>query len=240
MPRKTRIAQELAAHAGSLGVQIFWGWCHEQAGAPPYWPWVQPIRSYVQQADASVLGAQMGPGAADICEIIPEVREKLSDIEPAVPLELEQARFRLFNSIATFLTNVAQSQPLMLVLDDLQWADQPSLLFLEFFAQQVSDKKIMLLGTYRDIEIPRSHPLSNTLAQLTRSDFFHREALEGLESDDVERWIRGCTCDMSCITGPAYRDAANSYGLRSRRREPITGMLRDCRDAAMVCTQCCA
>ncbi|PKB72109.1 MAG: hypothetical protein BZY87_01875 [SAR202 cluster bacterium Io17-Chloro-G6] len=187
---KTRLAQELTYHASSLGVETFWGWCQEQQGAPSYWPWVQPIRSYVQRADAELLAAQMGPGAADILEIIPEVREKLSDLELPTPVEPEQARFRLFNSIATFLTNVAQSQSLILVLDDLQWADQPSLLLLEFLARQVSDSKIMVLGIYRDIEISRSHSLSNTLAQLAGSEVFHREALEGLESDDVVHWIR--------------------------------------------------
>ena len=125
---KTRIAQELAARASNLGAQTLWGWCYEQEGAPPYWPWVQPIRSYVQGTDAKVLGAQMGPGAADICEIIPEIRDKLPDLEPPPPLEPEQARFRLFDSIATFLKNLAQSQSLMLVLEDLQWADQSSLM----------------------------------------------------------------------------------------------------------------
>jgi len=187
---KTRIAQELASHASNLGAQIFWGWCYEQEGAPPYWPWVQPIRSYVQRTDAELLGANMGPGAADICEIIPEVREKLPDLELPSRLEPEQARFRLFDSVATFLRNLAQSQSLVLVLDDLQWADQPSLLLLEFLARQMLDSRIMLVGTYRDVEVTRSHPLSNTLAQLARSEAYYREELEGLESEHVSQLIR--------------------------------------------------
>lgn len=92
----------------------------------------------------------MGPGAADISAIIPEVLDKLPYLEPSSPLEPEQARFRPFDSISQFLKNVAQSQPMMLVLDDLQWADQPSLLLLGFLASLLSDSKIMLLGTYRD------------------------------------------------------------------------------------------
>jgi DNA-binding CsgD family transcriptional regulator len=68
-----------------------------------------------------------------------------------------------------------------LVLDDLQWADQPSLLLLEFLASQLPGKKILILGTYRDIEVNREHPLSRTLAQLSRSDSYHREGLGGLE-----------------------------------------------------------
>ena len=187
---KTRIAQELAAHASNLGAQTFWGWSYEHEGAPPYWPWVQPIRSYVQRTDAELLGAQMGSGAADICEIIPELRDKLPGLEAPAPLEPEQARFRLFDSIATFLKNLAHARSLLLILDDLQWADQPSLLLLEFLARQVPDSKIMLVGTYRDVEVTRTHPLSNTLAQLAHGESYHRELLGGLESDDVGHLIR--------------------------------------------------
>ena len=71
---KTRTAQELAVLAEQRGDQVLWGRCHEEEGAPPYWPWVQAIRFYVQQASAEQLTAEMGPGAADIAEIVPEIR----------------------------------------------------------------------------------------------------------------------------------------------------------------------
>jgi predicted ATPase len=128
---KTRTAQELAAHAEVLGAQVLWGWCYEEEGAPPFWPWLQPIHSYVQQRDPEQLRSEMGLGAADIAEVIPEVRDKLPGLAPSLALQPEQARFRLFDSITTFLRNAAQSQPLMLVLDDLHWADKPSLLLLQ-------------------------------------------------------------------------------------------------------------
>ena len=124
---KTRTAQELAAYAETRGAQVLWGRCYEEEGAPPYWPWVQPIRSYVQQRDAERLLSEMGPGAADIAEIVPEIGRKLTDLEPPPALQPEQARFRLFDSITSFLKSAARSQPLMLVLDDLHWADEPLL-----------------------------------------------------------------------------------------------------------------
>jgi predicted ATPase len=73
---KTRTAQELTALAEAQGFQTLWGRCYEGEGAPPYWPWVQPLRSYIHQTDPERLYAQMGPGAADIAEIVPEVRDK--------------------------------------------------------------------------------------------------------------------------------------------------------------------
>jgi predicted ATPase len=98
---KTRTAQELAAYAKIRGAQVLWSWCYEEGGAPPFWPWVQPIRSYVQQRDSEQLRSQMGMEAADIAEVISEVREKLPGLEPPLALQPEQARFRLFDSITT-------------------------------------------------------------------------------------------------------------------------------------------
>ena len=109
----------------------------------------------------------MGPGAADIAEIVPEVRDKLPDLEPPPYLEPQQARFRLFDSITGFLKNAARCQPLVLVLDDLHWADEPSLLLLRFLAQQLAGSYILLLGCYRDTELSRQHPFSETLLWLS-------------------------------------------------------------------------
>jgi DNA-binding CsgD family transcriptional regulator/DNA polymerase III delta prime subunit len=186
---KTRTAQELASHAQTLGVQVLWGWCYEEAGAPPYWPWVQPLRSYIQQTSPDQLRSQMGPGAADIAEVISAVREKLPGLEPPPALEPEQARFRLFDSVTTFLKNATQSQPLVLVLDDLHWADKPSLLLLQFLARQLAESRLLVVGCYRDVELSRQHPLSETLAQLSRLPLFQRKLLQGLSKEDTERFI---------------------------------------------------
>ncbi len=129
---KTRTSQELASRAARRGAQVLWGRCYEEEGAPSYWPWVQPIRSYVQQCDPDQLRSEMGSGAADVAEIVPDLREKLPSLESPPALEPEQARFRLFDSITSFLKNAAQSRPTMVVLDDLHWADKPSLLLLQF------------------------------------------------------------------------------------------------------------
>ena len=77
---KTRTAQELALLAEPRGTQVLWGRCYEEAGAPPYWPWVQVIRTYVQQTGTERLTVELGPGAADIAEIVPSIRSKKSDL----------------------------------------------------------------------------------------------------------------------------------------------------------------
>jgi hypothetical protein len=79
---KTRTAQEFIDQARRAGAQVLWGWRYEDQGAPPYWPWIQPIRQVVQQAQGEQLQAWLGPGASSIAEIVLEVREKLPGLEP--------------------------------------------------------------------------------------------------------------------------------------------------------------
>ncbi len=190
---KTRTAQELASRAESLGAPVLWGRCYEEEGTPPYWPWLQLLRSYIQQQAPKQLQTEMGFGAADIAEIIPELREKLPNLEAPPGLEPEQARFRLFSSITNFLKNTAQSQPLLLVLDDLHWADRASLLLLEFLAREIQSSPLMVLGTYRDVEVSRRHPLSETLGSLIREQRFLRVQLPGLAQREVEQLIQRAT-----------------------------------------------
>ncbi len=139
---KTRTAQELASRAEAQGAQVLWGRCYEGEGAPPYWPWVQTLRVWVERSNADTLQSQMRASAANIAEIVPELRDKLPDLNPPPALEPESARFRLFDSIATFFKNASRSNPIVLVLDDLHWADRSSLLLLEFVAQEIANSSL--------------------------------------------------------------------------------------------------
>ena len=186
---KTRTALELATYAGLRQAQVLWGRCYEEQGAPPYWPWVQAIRSYVRDVDPEQLRSEMGAGAADIGQVVSDVRDRLPGLEAPPELEPEQARFRLFDSITAFLKNAGRRQPLVLVLDDLHWADHPSLLLLEFVARELSNARLLIIGTYRDVELSRQHPLSRSLGELTRERLFQRVLLRGLDQEDVGRFI---------------------------------------------------
>jgi predicted ATPase len=186
---KTRTAEELATYARVRGAKVHWGRCHEGEGAPAYWPWAQAIRSYVRDADPVALAWEIGQGAGDIAQLAPEVRERLGEVPEPPPLDPDEARFRLFDSVATFLASASRSRPLVLVLDDLHWADESSLLLLKFVARQVSDAGLLLVGTYRDVELGRHHPLARTLAELAEIQGSRRVSLRGLDTDAVERFI---------------------------------------------------
>ena len=190
---KTRTAEELAAIARERDAQILVGRCYEGDGAPAFWPWVQIVRGYLRERDAAALRRVMGAAAADIAQIAPEVRELLSDAPTPPALEPEQGRFRLFDSMTTFLKKAGQDQPLVLILDDLHWADHSSLLLLQFVAREMHDARLLILGTYRDADFGRSHPLTQTLGDLARVAMCQRISLRGLKTVDVRHFIEATT-----------------------------------------------
>ena len=186
---KTRTSLELSILAQGIGFNILWGRCYEDEGAPPYWPWLQAIRSYVRECDARRLESELGYGAADIADVVPEIKSKVTGIKPLPPLEPEAARFRLFDSITTFLKNAAQVQPIMLVLDDLHWADRSTILLLEFLVRELGESRFLVVGCYREVEMAGQRILSETLANLSREPVFRRQSLSGLKQQDTGPFV---------------------------------------------------
>ncbi len=165
---KSRLADELAGQARDAGHAVLWGRGWEDAGAPPYWPWVQILRSYVRGTDPDEVRRQLGHGASDVAQMLPELRELIPDLDLRPASESDTARFQLFDATATFLRNAAASRPMLAVVDDLQAADTPSILFLRFLASQLSEMSLLVVGTYRDVALTPDHPLTTALVELTR------------------------------------------------------------------------
>lgn len=184
---KTRTALELAAQASKHDAVVAWGRCHEEAGAPPYRPWSQILAALAAGQNASELRADLGAGGPDIAEILPEIRVRLPDLDPppAALTDPSETRFRLFGSITHFLVRHSRRRPLVLILDDLHWADAPTLRLLEFLMQEVADGRLLVVGTYRDTDVSRRHQLSDTLGALLRVPHAIRLHLSGLDIDDV-------------------------------------------------------
>ncbi|MCI0486359.1 MAG: protein kinase [Blastocatellia bacterium] len=186
---KTRTTEQLAIYARLRKAEVLVGRCYEGEGAPAFWPWVQIIRTYAQERSPESLFSVMSLCASEIARVVPEVGSKLPDLPPPPALEPAQARFRLFDSITAFLKNAARARPLVLILEDLHWADTPSLLLLQFLAREIRDSRLLVIGTFRDIELRRHHPLARTLAELSRQNIGKRIILRGLTEPDVARFI---------------------------------------------------
>ncbi|MEX0749977.1 MAG: AAA family ATPase, partial [Dehalococcoidia bacterium] len=127
----------------------------------------------------------LGPGAPDIVVMLPEIPRRIPDLEESPQLEPEAERARLFDSINAWLRNAAETKPLVIFLDDLHWCDRPSLALLEQVARGIAEKKIVIAGTYRDVEVDRVHPLAQTLAALRRMEHHERIAIRGFTQESV-------------------------------------------------------
>ena len=113
---------------------------------------MQALRAHIRDGDNDRIREEFAPGAADIAQMLPELHELFPDLPPAPSLDPEGARFRLFDSTASFLRAASDAQPIVLVLDDLHAADTPSLLLLQFLARSLREARIVLVGSYRDTE----------------------------------------------------------------------------------------
>jgi DNA-binding winged helix-turn-helix (wHTH) protein len=182
---KTRTAEEIARVARERGAEVAVGRCFEGEGAPAFWPWLQLLRELLAASDLERLRVALGADAAELAQLVPELRSRLPGLPPPAGLEGEQARFRLFDALTAFLRRRAQQGPLVLVLDDLHWADEASLLGLEFLAPELRSAALLVVATFRDVEVRRDHPLSKLLGALARVPACERIALRGLEPAEV-------------------------------------------------------
>ena len=186
---KTRLAEELARHARDRGAEVLVGRCWEAGGAPAFWPFVQALRTYVRAHDRTTVRQLLGSGSAELAQLLPELAEVVPTPPPASAVEPETARFRLFDAVASFLRAAAAAGPIVLVLDDLHAADEPSLLLLRFVAGALADSALLVVGIYRNVDPGLTDPLSSTLAELSREPVTRRLTLAGLGQEDVASFI---------------------------------------------------
>src|SRR5262245_12315143 len=170
---KTRTLEELAAEARRAGVRWLPGRCAEGEGAPAFWPFVQILR------------ALPGPARRPAADPFAAWTARDAGGDRLGSAEGEQARFRLFDSVAEALRREARQARLVVSVDDLHWADGDSLRLFRFLAGELRDAPLLLVGTYRDVEVRRGHPLARTLGDLAREPHASRLALRGLAAGEV-------------------------------------------------------
>jgi DNA-binding CsgD family transcriptional regulator len=189
---KTRCAEELSIAALERNMTVLWGHCHESLATPPYWPWVEALESLMQGLDGEELTRILGRRTSVLTDLLPSLCEKIDDIPALQPISsLEAAQFRLFDALSGLIKTIAGERAVVIVLEDLNWADSQTLEFLEFFATRVGEMPAFILGTYRDVELSRKHPLSSTLGALVRTGAYERIALRRLTDDAMRAYIDG-------------------------------------------------
>lgn len=183
---KTRLAEELSHEAHTRGWAIAWTRAYEQEGAVPYRPWIELLRTFLQNIPADMLIASIDPQLHEkssgmltmhhtptilerLSTLLPELRDLLPQNDKAYPpLPPEQERLHLWEGTLGILSALSKITPLLLVLDDLHWTDSSSRELLAYLIRHIQDQRILLVGTCRDVELAPNDGLRTLIADLRR------------------------------------------------------------------------
>lgn len=190
---KTRVAEELGLEARRRGAAVFLGQSTQAEGAPPYWPWVQILRSLLRDLGNIEFSRVAGSRLAQVLQVVPQLRDHFPDIPPILIDDEGEARFGIYDSVTQLLLDTTTRRPMVLVLDDLHWADTPSVLLLQLLVSGLPQSRLLVIGTYRDRELPASHPFRTQLVNFLRQGESTHISIRGLEDTHVRVLLRALT-----------------------------------------------
>jgi tetratricopeptide (TPR) repeat protein len=186
---KTRLARELGVYARLQGAWVLQGGCYEFEATTPYLPFLEALRGWVRGRDPERLRAALGAMAPELAKLAPEIEAKLGPLPPNPPLSPAEERLRLFDHVVRFLGALADERGLLLVLDDLHWADHGTLALLHYLLRQARESRLMVLGMYREAELDRAHPLQKSLVEWNRERLATRVPLSRLSLVDTSSML---------------------------------------------------
>jgi tetratricopeptide (TPR) repeat protein len=188
---KTRIATEIGAEASARGFLTLAGNCYERDDAVPYIPVVEILeRALARATSPEAFRLALGDDAAEIARLVPQLRRTFHDIPAPLEISPEQSRRVMFMAVAEYLVRAAADTPLLLLLEDLHWADEGTMSLITQIARAVSGLPVMIIGTFRDNELSPAGPLAHALDDFTRLHLLERVNLRGLSPHAVSDMIR--------------------------------------------------
>jgi predicted ATPase/DNA-binding winged helix-turn-helix (wHTH) protein len=183
---KTRLVRELRHHAVRCGFQWFGG-KYEKAGNHPYSVWVDMLKGYLQQRDAASLRILMGPYVTELAGIVPEVMPRVNGTSKVAPQDSGIERSRLLEAWTHLFVQISREAPLVLFLDDVQWAG--SLELLHHLATNIGNQRVLALVAYRDEELKMNPSPWKTVLAMNRERLFHPLPLDPLDQKEVAQLI---------------------------------------------------
>ena len=205
----------------------------DETGPGAYQPVLEMLRGWSGGAALTGPAARLGSRAADLAALLPEFGVPTGPTAvPATGLnEAGTERQRLFDALAALLAELAAGAPLLLVFDDLHWADSPTVQLLRHLVRAPQPRRTMFLGTYRDAELEEGHALPELIATLRREDILTHVELEGLEPGEVARADGGAR-RRRAVLRPRLGAARGDRGQPVLRRGGHAPPARDARAAS--------
>ena len=221
---KTRLAAELAREARELGCTVLAGACSDAELALPYLPFVEAIGNYLDEADRDQLAETLGPSMAELSQLFPQLARGDAPERSADP---GQAKLRLFEAVVSLLAVPAREHMLLLVIEDVHWADASTRELLDYLARRLTDLPSMILVTYRSDEISRRHPLLPVLQGWRRSEVAEVVDLEPLSSSGIREMLAAIlgedAVDPELHELMLERSEGNPFVLEEMLREAVEG-----------------
>src|SRR5216683_1819953 len=188
---KSRIAAEAGAEASQRGFLVLAGSCYDRDDSVPFIPFVEILETALAQApNPQTFREVLDKDASEMARLMPQLRRLFPDIPPPLQVSPEQSRRILFNAVVELLARTAALSPMLLLLEDLHWADEGTLSLFNHLAQSVAKMPVMIIGTYRDGGIDPGGSLAKTLDNLIRLHLVDRMSLSGLSQNGVADMIR--------------------------------------------------
>ena len=181
---KTRIAAEIASIAASEDATVLYGRCDEDLGIP-YQPWVEVVRHVIAHESREFLVEHMARHGRELCHLVPDLAQRVGDLSAASQGDPDAERYLLFSAVTGFVARLCSDNPVLLVLEDLHWADKPTLLLLRHLITATDSSRLLVLGTYRSTDLGAEHPLADVLANLRREEQVRRVDLHGLNDGEL-------------------------------------------------------
>jgi class 3 adenylate cyclase/tetratricopeptide (TPR) repeat protein len=182
---KTRLSVEVARDAHDAGAWVFAGRCDEGLSAP-FAPWIEILRHVTAHAPGDVLAAHVERQGGELTRLVPELARRVAVVPEARALDPESERLALFDATVDLLEALAVDAPTLVLVDDAHWADAGSLALLRHVVRHLSrESPLLVVLTYRDTDVDRSHPLAAMIGDLRREPRVERLALRGIDEDGI-------------------------------------------------------
>ena len=186
---KTRLAEQILDAGLRHRCLPLTGRCYEMEGTEPFIPFVELLEQCAERLPAAELRNALGDAAPEVARLLPELRSRFRDIPPPLEMPPEQQRRFLFRSVTDFFERAAHARALVVLLDDLQWADESTLLLLQHLAPHLEQMPMLTLGTYRDVELDLQRPFAQVLETLTRQRLAKRITVRRLPEAGVREML---------------------------------------------------
>jgi class 3 adenylate cyclase/tetratricopeptide (TPR) repeat protein len=187
---KTRLVAELARAASDAGSVVLAGRCEEEGGMP-YEPFVDALDDFVRGCPDRELVERLGRFGGDLDRLVPGLATQVPELLPPLRADEDVERRRLFDAMAAWVQAAGGGQPVVLVIDDLHWADKATLLALRHLLRSAELRTVLVVATYRDTDLDRAHPLAAVRADLRREPAVERLDLRGFSDAEVRAFMEG-------------------------------------------------